>query len=167
MLQLGKFLYSITESVVFRRADRKFYEFLLHHFVATTLILFSMLTNGVAIGALIMVIHDVSDLPAALLRGFIDTKYDNAPTSLTLFALFLGSWTYFRVLVFPFCIIDQIIDYYPNPSQIWWSIRLQYGYMGLLCSVLVCMHIFWIILLIKYGWDYAFNQKSKKEEKAQ
>jgi ceramide synthetase len=162
MLQLGKFLYSVTESLIFKRADRKYYEFLLHHFVATTLILFSMLTNCVAIGAVILVIHDVSDLPSAFIRGFIDTKYDNLPTGLIFFALWLGSWSYLRAVVFPFCIIKQIIEFYPNPSQLWWDVRLQIGYMGLLCSVLVCMHIFWIILLTKYAMEIIFSQKSKK-----
>ena len=100
MLQLGKFLYSVAESVIFRRADRKYYEFLLHHFVATTLILFSMLTNVVAVGAVILIIHDLSDVPAAFIRGFIDTKYDNLPTGLVFFGLWLDSWSYLRAYVF-------------------------------------------------------------------
>ena len=106
MLQLGKFLYSVAESVIFRRADRKYYEFLLHHFLATTLVLFSMLTNVVAVGAVILIIHDVSDVPSAFIRGFIDTKYDNLSTGLVFFGLWLGSWSFLRAYVLSTCLIQ-------------------------------------------------------------
>ncbi len=106
MLQLGKYLYSVAESVIFRRADRKYYEFLLHHFLATTLVLFSMLTNQVAAGAVILIIHDVSDVPSTFIRGFIDTKYDNLSTGLVFFGLWLGSWSFLRVYVLSTCLIQ-------------------------------------------------------------
>lgn len=46
MIQLGVHIFSVFEMIVIKRkTERKFYEYLLHHFVAATLILFSMMCN--------------------------------------------------------------------------------------------------------------------------
>lgn len=46
MLQLGVHLFSVFEMIVIKRkTERRFYEYMLHHFVAATLILFSMMCN--------------------------------------------------------------------------------------------------------------------------
>jgi hypothetical protein len=72
MLQLGVHAFAILESIITKRkSDRKYHEFLLHHFIATTLILFSMLTNQVAAGAAILFVHDISDITGAFGRGFV------------------------------------------------------------------------------------------------
>ena len=63
MFHLGVHLFSVVELLVFRRGkERKFYEWLLHHSVAATLILFSMMTNQIAAGVMILFVHDASDI---------------------------------------------------------------------------------------------------------
>lgn len=59
--------------------------------MATALILYSMLTNVIAVGTVILIIHDLCDLPSSFLRGFIDTKYDNIPTTIVFLIAWLGS----------------------------------------------------------------------------
>ena len=60
-----------TMIVIKRKTERKFYEYLLHHFVAATLILFSMMCNEIAAGTMILIVHDLSDIPIAFCRAYI------------------------------------------------------------------------------------------------
>jgi ceramide synthetase len=63
ILQLGNHLFSLIELMIFRRKDElKFYEFMLHHFLAVTLIIFSSKMNLLAHGILVLVIHDIADI---------------------------------------------------------------------------------------------------------
>lgn len=69
MLKLGIHGFSLFESIIIKRTtDRKYYEFLLHHFIANTLILFSMLTNFVTVGTVILFLHNVSDATLVYVR---------------------------------------------------------------------------------------------------
>ena len=87
--------------------------------MATALILYSMLTNVIAVGTVILIIHDLCDLPSAFLRGFVDRKYDNMPTTIVFLVAWLGSWTYLRVYVFPTCLISQLYSTSLDSSKIW------------------------------------------------
>jgi len=72
MVQLGVHVLSVFEmAVIKRKTERKFYEYLLHHFVAATLILFSMMCNEIAAGTMILIVHDASDIFVALGRGYL------------------------------------------------------------------------------------------------
>lgn len=76
MIQLGVHVFSVFEMIVIKRkTERKFYEYLLHHFVAATLILFSMMCNEITAGTMILIVHDMSDILIAIGRAFIETKY--------------------------------------------------------------------------------------------
>jgi hypothetical protein len=78
----------------------------------------------VTIGIVILIIHDVSDVPSAFIRGFIDTKYDNLLTGLVFFGLWLGSWVYLRAYVFPTCLIEQVYNTYLVHPGLWIGIKL-------------------------------------------
>jgi len=72
MIQLGVHFFSVFEMILIKRkTERKFYELLLHHFVAATLILFSMMCNQIAAGSMILIIHDMSDIMIAFGRACI------------------------------------------------------------------------------------------------
>ena len=78
MIQLGVHFFSVFEMIVIKRkTERKFYEYLLHHFVAATLILFSMMYNEITAGTMILIIHDASDTLMAFGRAFVETKYES------------------------------------------------------------------------------------------
>jgi hypothetical protein len=78
-----------------------------------------MLTNNIAVGTVILIIHDLCDVPTAFLRGFIDTRYDNLPTTVISLIFWLGSWTFLRVYVFPVCLISEVYKTWNNPLKIW------------------------------------------------
>jgi hypothetical protein len=71
MVQLGVHIFSVFEMVVIKRkTERKFYEYLLHHFVAASLILCSMMCNEIAAGTIILIVHDFSDIFLAMSRAY-------------------------------------------------------------------------------------------------
>lgn len=72
MIQLGVHVLSVFEMVVIKRQERKFYEYLLHHFMAASLILFSMMCNEITAGTMILIVHDFSDIFIASSRMIFD-----------------------------------------------------------------------------------------------
>ena len=78
MVQFGIHLFKIYELLfIYGPNSRKFYEWLLHHFVAVILILFSLLSNQITAGIVILIIHDASDIFSSLGRGYMETKFTN------------------------------------------------------------------------------------------
>lgn len=72
MIQLGIHFFSLFEMVVMKRkTERKFYEYVLHHSVAVSLILFSTMSNQIVAGSMILIVHDASDILMAFGRFFV------------------------------------------------------------------------------------------------
>jgi len=60
---LGVHAFSVFEMVVIKRqTEKKFHEYLLHHFIAASLILFSIMSNQMVAGSMILLVHDMSDI---------------------------------------------------------------------------------------------------------
>jgi len=156
MIQLGVHLFSVFEMIVIKRkTERKFYEYLLHHFVAATLILFSMMCNEIAAGTMILIIHDLSDIFIALGRAFIETKYESKKKTAAIFIIMTTIWVYMRILVFPFCLLANVYAHKPTPQDEWYMISFEYSYLLLMAFVLYGMHIFWTYFMLQLGWRCA------------
>ena len=152
MLQLGIHIFSIFESVAIRRKHyRKYYEFLLHHFIATTLILFSLLTNMLPVGVVILFLCDISDMATDVIRVYVETKYRHKALDVSFFLLAALSWFYTRILVFPCCAIWQIYLSLPRQEDEWNSIWFEHLFLLLLNCVLVAMQCYWWVYLVLAG----------------
>jgi ceramide synthetase len=120
MIQLGVHLFSLFEMVVIKRkSERKFYEFVLHHTVAASLILFSTMSNQIAAGAMILIVHDASDILMAFGRFFIETKYNSTIGALLFYVTELLIWIWLRIIVFPLCLLANVYDNRPTPTDPW------------------------------------------------
>jgi hypothetical protein len=160
MVQLGVHIFSIFESVVVKRkTDRKYYEFLLHHFIATTLILFSLLINLLAVGTVILFLHDISDLCSDVSRTYVETKYRRS-TILNVFFFLLAvlSWLYTRIIVFPSCAIWAIYDSLPGLEDQWRATWPAHVFLIVLNSMLVIMHTYWLSWMVLTGVRMAKGQ---------
>jgi ceramide synthetase len=63
MIQLANHIYSMMELILLgKEIEIKFWEYLLHHFLAVCLIFFSLTHNFVIVGAIVLAVHDVSDV---------------------------------------------------------------------------------------------------------
>jgi len=71
MIQLGNHLFTTFELILFKRKEEsKFYEWLLHHFMACSLILLSAYFNFLISGVLILQLHDIGDIFVANMRRY-------------------------------------------------------------------------------------------------
>lgn len=152
MIQLGVHFFSVFEMIVIKRkTERKFYEYLLHHFVAATLILFSMMCNEITAGTMILIIHDASDILMAFGRAFVETKYETKLMTAIIYVSTTLTWIYMRIVVFPFCLLANVYANKPTPHDEWYIISFEYGYLLTMAFVLYGMHLFWTYFLIKLG----------------
>ena len=150
--QLGFHCFSIFESLVIKgKSNRKFYEFLLHHFIATSLILFSLLTNILAVGIVILFLHDISDMTADICRCYVETKYRKTILNIIFFLLMVGNWFYMRMIVLPFCAVKSIYDNLPTPEDEWKKLWFPQFYIVVLCYMLIVMHFYWWFYMMKGG----------------
>lgn len=160
MVQLGIHLFSIFEMILIKRnTERKYYEYLLHHFIATTLIFFSMMCNEIAVGTIILIMHDASDIMLAFGRGFMETKFSNTFTTVFFFVILTFIWISCRVFIYPMCFMNEIYANIPTSFDEWNMISFEYSYLLFMNVVLLCMHVFWTHFLIKAGFKAAYGKK--------
>ena len=120
MIQLGIHFFSLFELVVLKRkTERKFYEFILHHSVAVSLMLFSTMSNQIVAGAMILIIHDTSDIFMAFSRLYIETKFQAKWTANLCYFLTTTVWIWMRIIVYPFCLLAQVYANRPTPKDMW------------------------------------------------
>lgn len=81
-----------------------FVEILLHHVVALFLVMGSYLANSMAVGALVMVYHDITDIGSSGLRVLGDSEYHGTKVTFFLYIAFLSSWMICRVALLPLLI---------------------------------------------------------------
>jgi len=87
--------------------EKKYYEFLLHHGMAFFLLCFSYIYNCWKVGALIVYLHDFSDIFLTSLRILADYKNINKKFINSLLVFNVLFWTYSRIIYFPFYIIYE------------------------------------------------------------
>ena len=123
MIQLGIHFFSLFEMIIIKRkTELKFYEYVLHHSVAVSLILFSSMSNQITSGAMTLIVHDASDILMAFTRFYIETTKANKFTSNILFVLMTLVWIWMRIIVFPFCILANVYNNRPTGGDSWYMI---------------------------------------------
>ena len=152
MTQLGVYLFKIAESFAIRRKTyRKFYEFLLHHFIAFTLIIFGLLSNLLPVGVVILFLHDCCDATADVARVWVQTKFRNKIADAVLWLIAVINWAYMRLYVFPLYPIWSMYHYLPKESDPWYGLYYAQWYLIILCYVLIVMHIYWWLHIVWGG----------------
>lgn len=120
-----------------------FWEMFIHHIATIALLVFSYLTNIVRSGALIMVVHDSSDV---FLEFAKLAKYNKwGRTCDVAFVFFAVSFFVFRLIVYPFYLIRGFavvtLDILNGSFGYWFT----NAFLG----VLLCLHIFWFYLIMR------------------
>jgi len=70
-----------------------------------------------------------------------------------------GSWIYLRLIIFPFCLLGAVYSKIPLPIDEWFMIKWEYIYLLCLAAVLVVMHIYWLLYMIKSAFAYASKEE--------
>ena len=142
-----------------RRKD--YVEMMLHHIVTFTLILYSMLNGELAIGLVVLFVHDASDVVLDLMKMLNYLKMEGAHGWFAVEAMFvcnLFSWAYFRLYVFPVYVVyrgayvgyanqcgaEGTVGHFARCQSAGSCLQSDIG----LC-VLCCLHVFWFGLLLR------------------
>jgi ceramide synthetase len=64
--------FELMNTIMFDMKRPDFPEYMLHHFLTFTLILFSYVVNYLPVGAAVMILHDVTDLTTTIFKLFCD-----------------------------------------------------------------------------------------------
>lgn len=131
----------VTQIVDTKRKD--FWQMFIHHIVTILLLVFSWACNFHRIGALVLAIHDVADVP---LEGSKLAKYCQKQRLADLvFAIFTVAWIYTRCYLLPTRVIYytlykalEVIQFFPA----------YYIFNGLLC-ILQLLHIVWTWIIMR------------------
>lgn len=154
MIQFGNHLHTLIDYVVYKRKDTKFWEMFLHHSLAVFLIFFSFATNNIAVGIMVLFVHDPCDVFFYCNRILSDLKYKVLPLKAICYLVFLYCWCFFRLYAFPICIIATAFEYVPKTGFIYQPSM----FMSLMLSALVLLHLYWFIFIIRAGVVMVFKK---------
>jgi hypothetical protein len=148
MFQLG-FHTQVFVSHLINSPKKNFIEMFLHHFMTVLLIVLAYYMNYIPVSGIVLVLHDFSDIFVTSTRILLDTPYSKS--MLTNYFMLMISWVFTRLVLYPMlvvypCIYLDLFD--EGVDKYGWSI-----FAGLL-HFLLCMHIYWFVLLFKMGFGY-------------
>ncbi|XP_051527772.1 ceramide synthase 2a [Myxocyprinus asiaticus] len=163
MIELGFYialLFSVASDV--KRKDFK--EQIVHHVATILLISFSWCVNYIRAGTLIMLVHDAADylLESAKMFNYAGWR----KTCNYIFIVFAIIFIITRLIILPFWILHCTWVY---PVTVYPPFFGYYFFNGLL-FVLLCLHIFWAVLIlhmaIKFlpGNNIVEDERSDREE---
>ncbi|ORX49354.1 LAG1-domain-containing protein [Piromyces finnis] len=145
MIQFGSALCTFILQFKQNRTRKSYGEFLLHDMATLVLLIISFLNNYLRMGAVVLFLHDISDIFSYGVKIFVDTVH--LKTTLVFYVSLVLSWFYTRLYIFPFEVILQCFT-----NNIWARPELV-GYMIIaICLItLLCLHVYWIVLILGIG----------------
>jgi hypothetical protein len=153
MASLGYHIHSTIYHVflVERRSD--FHQMVLHHIVTLWLMILSFLEGHIRIGTLIVFTNDIADIFVYSTRMLGDTVF--VKSSIISYILLTISYFYFRIVVFPACILPSILAEATGLSQL-----ELYTYAAFL-GALYILHGYWFGLIVRIGFNLATTGSRK------
>ncbi|CAD8188384.1 unnamed protein product [Paramecium octaurelia] len=150
MVQASSHVHALLLLMVYgTKIELKYWEYLLHHSLAVSLLYFSTMYNCESIGIVVLILHDISDIFLALGRAYADLGKTKILVYLG-FSSIQVSWLYTRVYVFPIKIYDCLVNH-PQFLPYWEQTKhAYYNQIGLMV-LLFGMHIYWTIFMVKVG----------------
>jgi hypothetical protein len=110
-------------------------------------------------GAMVLLVHDMSDILMAGCRALLETKYITNTLSAIGYISLLIVWVFCRMLVFPFCLLSNVYINAPLPTDEWSMISFEYRYLLSVAFVLYLMHMYWTYYLMKVGVNTLIKKK--------
>ncbi|CAH0517013.1 unnamed protein product [Peronospora belbahrii] len=134
-----------------------------HHVVTIALVTWSYVVGFLPVGVIVLLLHDMTDVPLDMLKMANYLKMEGVPglfTSEILFVTTIVLWFYYRVYQYPTKLLYATIvetreatmtmadahdftQLFPHPGPPSWLL------FNLLLTTLYCLHIWWGILLVR------------------
>ncbi|CAA2995066.1 LAG1 longevity assurance homolog 2-like [Olea europaea subsp. europaea] len=121
MCQCGFYIYSIAALLTWETRRRDFSVMMSHHVVTVILIAYSYMARFFRIGAVILALHDASDVFLEAAKVFKYSK--NELGASVCFGLFAISWFTLRLVLFPFWVIRSSRRQLKNRGKVGEDIR--------------------------------------------
>ncbi|KAL2537532.1 LAG1 longevity assurance-like protein 2 [Forsythia ovata] len=146
MCQCGFYIYSIAALLIWETRRKDFSVMMSHHVITVILIGYSYITRFFRIGAVVLALHDASDVFLEAAKVF---KYSEKELGASVcFGLFAISWLVLRLVFFPFWVIRSSSYYLCECLNLLepYDMTLYYIFNTMLLTLLV-FHIYWWILI--------------------
>ena len=110
--------------------------------MATATVFFAaILGNYLVVGAVVMYLHDIADIPATLARALSSTEFEQ--TGFGVFICLLICWIWTRLYILPQILYKICTDPFPDVMLV--VTRFNGAQLG----ILQLLHIYWFFCLIK------------------
>ncbi|KAL7156811.1 hypothetical protein ABFS83_02G034300 [Erythranthe nasuta] len=142
MCQCGFYIYSIAALLMWETRRKDFTIMMSHHFVTVVLILFSCFARLFRIGAVILALHDASDVFLEAAKVF---KYSGKEVGASVcFGFFALSWLLLRLVFFPFWVIRSSSYHSCEVMKLSepFIMGVYYTFNTMLVTLLV-FHVYW------------------------
>ncbi|XP_020833857.1 ceramide synthase 4-like [Phascolarctos cinereus] len=145
----------LTLSLDVKRKDFK--EQVVHHFVTITLILFSYSANFVCIGALVLLLHDVSDIFMEACKMLIYAQWSQARD--IMFILFALVFFISRLILFPIKVLYTTSYTFLTNYQVFFG----YYFANALLMILQGLNVFWFFLIFRMFYKFLSEGQVKND----
>jgi len=145
---------SFSQFTDVRRKD--FIEMFIHHLTTIALLSFSWTCNLTRCGALVLVVHDFSDIFLELAKMFHYAKLNTACD--IIFGIFVVAWCITRLGLFPTWILFSATIEAPQMVEMF---PAYYIFNGLL-SVLLVLHVIWTYFILKIAFHAVLAKKDEE-----
>jgi ceramide synthetase len=147
MAELGYYLQGIVSLVFWETRRKDFGVMMAHHVVTVILIVFSHYTRLLRIGTMVLLLHDISDIPLELAKA---SRYANMKSLChAFFAVFFLVWVASRLVYFPGVIIRTALFEVPLCSHISLMRNYSMNAFNTLLLTLLSFHVYWTYLISK------------------
>ncbi|XP_020833850.1 ceramide synthase 4-like [Phascolarctos cinereus] len=122
---------------------KDFYGYIIHHFMAVSLISYSYSANFIYIGVLVMLLHDMSDVLLEAAKMIAYAKWKQAQN--VTFILFGLVFFVTRLIFFPTKVIYNSYCIFQNNNQFFFG----YYFCNALLMIAQSLNLFWFFLILK------------------
>ena len=162
-LQAAHHLYSLIDHLFISKWEKDFSEMALHHLCAIAAIFFSYLTNQMALGATILLIHDYGDVLLNLGKVIRDQKLlpSYGRTLDVLFVLLFVFWFFPRVVLIGTCVIPagayklhfdlNLTD--PGYAYLQQQMRTVDAIQILMVFIIMLLNMYWSYVILRSGYN--------------
>ncbi|XP_007489535.2 ceramide synthase 4-like isoform X1 [Monodelphis domestica] len=149
------FYHSLLLTLPFDVKRKDTMEHVIHHFVTITLMFFSYCCNFVHIGALTLLLHDITDVLLEANKMFHYAQWEN--TSEILFIIFSVVFIFNRLILFPTKIINTTLYHY--------TLKPFFGYYVMITFLIILqgLHVFWSYFILSMVYSFVVDDEVKND----
>eukprot|EP00418_Pyrodinium_bahamense_P010097 CAMPEP_0179113234 /NCGR_PEP_ID=MMETSP0796-20121207/52968_1 /TAXON_ID=73915 /ORGANISM="Pyrodinium bahamense, Strain pbaha01" /LENGTH=326 /DNA_ID=CAMNT_0020811425 /DNA_START=30 /DNA_END=1010 /DNA_ORIENTATION=- len=144
--------YNLSDAAMIFLETRKpdFWEMMLHHAIACSLVSYSYVLNYVRVGSLVLLLHGPVDVFINASKAFVDTP--NIRVTAVSYLGMIVTYVWFRIYIFPVYIMRSA--WVESIQQVGENGMFGWGYLNFALCVLLVLHVYWFCLIMKIGFVY-------------